>query len=68
MLIEIRDPTLYERLISLLPRPDTPIDYVFLKLIEQPCKSENSVEMLVELLERSIRKAMANTLELARSN
>jgi len=68
MLIEIRDPTLYERLISLLPRPDTPLDYVFLKLMEQPCKGENGVEAVVELIERSIRRAMANALERAKSN
>jgi len=62
MLIEIRDPTLYERLISLLPRPDMPIDYAILKLMER-CRNEDGVEALVELLEASVRKTAAKVLE-----
>ncbi|ABP50324.1 MULTISPECIES: hypothetical protein [Pyrobaculum] len=38
MHIEIRDPTLVERLRRLLPRPDAPFDDVIIKLLEQPCK------------------------------
>lgn len=38
MHIEIRDPTLVERLRRLLPRPDAPFDEVIIKLLEQPCK------------------------------
>lgn len=38
MHIEIRDPSLVERLRRLLPRPDAPFDEVIIKLLEQPCK------------------------------
>ncbi|ABL88886.1 conserved hypothetical protein [Pyrobaculum islandicum DSM 4184] len=38
MHIEIRDPSLVERLRRLLPRPDAPFDDVIVKLLEQPCK------------------------------
>jgi hypothetical protein len=38
MHIEVRDPSLVERLRRLLPRPDAPFDDVIIKLLEQPCK------------------------------
>jgi hypothetical protein len=38
MHIEVRDPSLVERLRRLLPRPDAPFDEAIIKLLEQPCK------------------------------
>jgi len=68
MIIEIRDLTLYERLRSLLPRPDAPIDLALRRLLEQPCKSGGSdVELLVELLERGVRRAVGKLSGLAPS-
>jgi len=69
MLIEIRDLTLYERLRSLLPRPDAPFDLVFRKLLEQPCKSrDGDLDLFVELLERGAHKALTRLKEQASFN
>lgn len=57
MIVTLRDPSLYHRLTSQLPRPDAPIDYVLRRLIEQPCKLDPA-ELIAELLERGVRKAL----------
>jgi len=56
--VVLRDPSLYHRLVSQLPRPDAPIDYVLRRLIEQPCKLD-AAELVAELLERGVRKALS---------
>jgi hypothetical protein len=48
--ITLRDPSLYQRLQRLLPRPDYPIDELIRRLIEQPGKV--SIEKLMELERR----------------
>ncbi|MCX8137383.1 hypothetical protein [Pyrobaculum aerophilum] len=66
MHIEIRDPSLVERLRRLLPRPDAPFDEVIIKLLEQPCKlriREIVEEVLASLnLEERIGKIVEETL------
>jgi uncharacterized coiled-coil protein SlyX len=71
--ITLQDPSLYERLVRMLPRPDYPIDELLRRLIEQPAKI--SAERLAELerraaeLERGVReladaiKGLATALE-----
>ncbi|MFN3804957.1 MAG: hypothetical protein ACK4SY_07865 [Pyrobaculum sp.] len=57
MHIEIRDPTVVERLRRLLPRPDAPFDEVIVKLLEQPCRLKVR-EVVVEVLEVSTEKVV----------
>lgn len=71
MHIEIRDPTLVERLRRLLPRPDAPFDDVIAKLLEQPCKlkireiveevlaSANFDERVARVVEEAVSRALS---------
>jgi hypothetical protein len=52
MHIEVRDPSLVERLRRLLPRPDAPFDEAIIKLLEQPCKMKIR-EIVEEVLSAS---------------
>ena len=47
MLVEIKDRTLVERLLALLPRPDAPLDVAISMLLEK-CKRELIVKAAVE--------------------
>ncbi|MEZ0249046.1 MAG: hypothetical protein ABWJ97_07205 [Thermoproteus sp.] len=70
MHIEIRDPSLVERLRRLLPRPDAPYDDAIRLLLEQPCKVrliDVAREALNELLNDrrfydTVKKAVKETL------
>ncbi|MEM4775778.1 MAG: hypothetical protein QXZ55_01100 [Pyrobaculum sp.] len=71
MHIEIRDPSLVERLRRLLPRPDAPFDEVIVKLLEQPCRLrireivEETLaaaaleERVVKIVEEAVAKALS---------
>jgi len=72
MHIEIRDPSLVERLRRLLPRPDAPFDEVIVKLLEQPCKlrtrevveevlaSANLEERIAKAVEQAVARSMGD--------
>ncbi|MEM1598484.1 MAG: hypothetical protein QXP31_05145 [Pyrobaculum sp.] len=72
MHIEVRDPSLVERLRRLLPRPDAPFDEVIVKLLEQPCKLRireiveevfgalNLEERVARAVEQALAKSMAD--------
>jgi hypothetical protein len=68
MHIEVKDPSLVERLRRLLPRPDAPFDEVLIKLLEQPCKLkireivEEVASQWEERMTRIIEEAMARAL------
>jgi hypothetical protein len=68
MHIEVKDPSLVERLRRLLPRPDAPFDEVLIKLLEQPCKLkireivEEVASQLEERIMRIIEETTAQTL------
>ena len=68
MHIEVKDPSLVERLRRLLPRPDAPFDEVLIKLLEQPCKLrireivEEVASQLEERIMRIIEETTARTL------
>ncbi|MEZ0318981.1 MAG: hypothetical protein ABWK05_03175 [Pyrobaculum sp.] len=68
MHIEIRDPSLVERLRRLLPRPDAPFDDVILKLLEQPCKlrTREVVEEVLSALNLEERITLAVEQALAK--
>lgn len=53
MHIEVRDPSLVERLRRLLPRPDAPFDDVIIKLLEQPCRLRIR-EIVEEVLDKHL--------------
>jgi len=72
MHIEIRDPSLVERLRRLLPRPDAPFDDVIVKLLEQPCKlkireiveevfaSANLEERVAKAVEQAVSRSVGD--------
>jgi hypothetical protein len=72
MHIEVRDPTLVERLRRLLPRPDAPFDDVIIKLLEQPCKLRireiveevlatlNLEERVVKIVEEAVARSVGD--------
>jgi len=72
MHIEVRDPSLVERLRRLLPRPDAPFDDVIVKLLEQPCKlkireiveevfaSANLEERVAKAVEQSVSRSVGD--------
>jgi outer membrane murein-binding lipoprotein Lpp len=60
--ITIRDPSLYQRLQRLLPRPDYPIDELLRKFLEQPCRV--SAEEVAEL-GRKVAEVERRVAELA---
>jgi len=68
MHIEVKDPSLVERLRRLLPRPDAPFDEVLIKLLEQPCKLkireivEEVASQWEERMTRIIEEATARAL------
>ncbi len=63
MHIEVKDPSLVERLRRLLPRPDAPFDEVLIKLLEQPCKLKirEIVEEVASQLEERIMRIIEET-------
>jgi arginyl-tRNA synthetase len=63
MHIEVKDPSLVERLRRLLPRPDVPFDEVLIKLLEQPCKLKirEIVEEVASQLEERIMRIIEET-------
>ncbi|MFN7106051.1 MAG: hypothetical protein ACK4M3_05645 [Pyrobaculum sp.] len=68
MHIEIRDPSIVERLRRLLPRPDAPFDEVIAALLEQPCRLrvreivDEVLSASVEKLAEAVRQAVASSL------
>ncbi len=74
MHVEIRDPSLVERLRRLLPRPDAPFDDAIRLLLEQPCKirlidvAKEALneflndKRLYDLLKKSIKEALAEQM------
>ncbi len=70
MYIEIRDPSLVERLRRFLPRPDAPFDEVIVKLLEQTCRLKIR-EIVYEVLSTSgegaaVRETLAEWLGISR--
>ncbi len=74
MHIEVRDPSLVERLRRLLPRPDAPYDDAIRLLLEQPCKirlidvAKEALnefindKRLYDLLKKAIKEALSEQM------